>query len=80
MVEFGLRALVVGSNAVAVTKGFISTKELKYAEKLWICSYQRKIITSSKFSQLNKSLEYFTISRKFYGRWQVFLMLIMTIT
>ena len=36
-------------------KGFISTKELKYAEKLWIYSNQRKIITSSKFSQLKKS-------------------------
>ena len=30
------------------TKGLISTKELKYAEKLWIYSNQRKIITSSK--------------------------------
>ena len=36
------------------TKGFISTEELKYAEKLWIYSNQRKIITSSKFSQLKK--------------------------
>ena len=41
------------------TKGFISTKELKYAEKLWIYSNQRKIITSSKFSQLKKSLGIF---------------------
>ena len=40
-------------------KGFISTKELKYAEKLWIYSNQRKIITSSKFSQLKKSLGIF---------------------
>ena len=41
------------------TKGFISMKELKYAEKLWIYSNQRKIITSSKFSQLKKSLGIF---------------------
>ena len=41
------------------TKGFISTKELKYAEKHWIYSNQRKIITSSKFSQLKKSLGIF---------------------
>ena len=40
-------------------KGFISTKELKYVEKLWIYSNQRKIITSSKFSQLQKSLGIF---------------------
>ena len=32
------------------TKGFISAKELNYAQKLWIYSNQRKIITSSKFS------------------------------
>ena len=31
------------------TKGFVSTKELKYAEKLWIYSNQRKSITSLKF-------------------------------
>ena len=41
------------------TKGFISTKELKYAKKLWIYNNQRKIITSSKFSQLKKSLGIF---------------------
>ena len=41
------------------TKGFISTKELKYAEKLWIYSNQRKIITSSKFSHLKKYLGIF---------------------
>ena len=41
------------------TKGVISTKELKFAEKLWIYSNQRKIITSSKFSQLKKSLGIF---------------------
>ena len=41
------------------TKGFISTKELKYAEKLWIYSNQRKIITSSRFSQLKNSLGFF---------------------
>ena len=40
-------------------KGFISTKESKYAEKLWIYSNQRKIITSSKFSLLKKSLGIF---------------------
>ena len=38
------------------TKAFVSTKELKYAEKLCIFNNQRKIITSSKFSQLKKSL------------------------
>ena len=38
------------------TKGFISTRELKYAEKLWLYGNQRKIITSSKFNQLKKSL------------------------
>ena len=32
---------------------------LKYAEKLWIYSNQTKIITSSKFSQLKKSLGIF---------------------
>ena len=31
-------------------------KELKYVEKLWIYNNQRKLITSSKFSQLKKSL------------------------
>ena len=41
------------------TKGFISTKELKDAEKLWIYSNQRKIIPSSNFSQLKKSLGIF---------------------
>ena len=41
------------------TKGFISTKELKYAEKLWIYSNERKIIVSSKFSQLKISLGIF---------------------
>ena len=41
------------------TEGFISTKELKYVEKLWIYRNQRKIITSSKFSQLQKSLGIF---------------------
>ena len=41
------------------TKGFVSTKDIIYAEKLWIYSNQRKIITSSKFSQLKKSLEIF---------------------
>ena len=37
----------------------VSTKGLKCAEKLWICSNQRKNITSSKFSQLKKSLGIF---------------------
>ena len=41
------------------TKGFVSTKDIIYAEKLWIYSNQRKIITSSKFSQLKKSLGIF---------------------
>ena len=41
------------------TKGFISTKECKYAEKLLIYSNERKIITSLKFSQLKKSLGIF---------------------
>ena len=41
------------------TNGFISTKDIIYAEKLWIYSNQRKIITSSKFSQLKKSLGIF---------------------
>ena len=41
------------------TKGFISTKELKYAEKLWIYNNERNIITCSKFSQLKKSLGIF---------------------
>ena len=44
---------------VPYTKGFISMKEFKYAEKLWIYSNQRKIITSSKFSQLKKLLGIF---------------------
>ena len=34
-------------------------KELKCAEKLWIYSNQRKIITRSKFSQLRKLLRTF---------------------
>ena len=41
------------------TKGFISTNKLKYAEKLWIYSNQRKIIASSKFNQLKKLLGIF---------------------
>ena len=41
------------------TNGFISAKDIIYAEKLWIYSNQRKIITSSKFSQLKKSLGIF---------------------
>ena len=41
------------------TNGFVSTKEIKYAEKLWIYSNKRKIITSSKFSQMKKSLGIF---------------------
>ena len=41
------------------TKAFVPTKASKYAEKLWIYSNQRKINTSSKLSQLKKSLEIF---------------------
>ena len=59
MINAGWDSLAKIRRKTPYTKGFISTKELKYAEKLWIYSNQRKIITSSKFSQLKKLLGIF---------------------
>ena len=69
----------INNSLAKIRKTLIPTKELKYAEKLLIYSNQRKIITSSKFSQLKKSLEIFYDKENILRVREDFVMLMLTI-
>ena len=69
----------INNSLAKIRKTLISTKELKYAEKLLIYSNQKKIITSSKFSQLKKPLEIFYDKENILRVRGDFVMLMLTI-
>ena len=69
----------INNSLAKIRKTLISTKELKYAEKLLIYSNQKKIITSSKFRQLKKPLEIFYDKENILRVRGDFVMLMLTI-